>query len=128
MADPQTYNIKDANGGTVTYTPNPDPAVGTKQDAIKSSVEKVGTRAYGAVERVVVGAASAQSAPVLATEVMLHASVKCYFLVGTDPTAAAGTSIPLEMGEKFHLKIESGKRIAVVRDSADGYLHVVAVA
>jgi len=128
MADPLTYEIKDANNNTVTYTPNPDPATGGKQDATTTAVNLIGTRAYGAVERVAVGAASAQSGAIVASEVLLHASVKCYVLAGADPTATDATAIPLEAGEKFHMRITSGHKIAVIRDDADGFLHIAAVA
>lgn len=86
-----------------------------------------GTRAYGTVERVASGAASAQSAAITAEEVLLHASARCYVLAGANPTAAAATSIPLEAGEKFHMRITSGHKIAVIRDTADGFLHIAPV-
>lgn len=128
------------------FTPNDDPAKGAKQDAGNALIEavadalleeilpaltgKVGTRKYGAVTRVDVGAASALSSAITATEVMLVASAKMYVLAvaGTGtPTVSATTGIPMEAGEKFHLQIESGQRIAHIRDTADGKLHIVSV-
>jgi hypothetical protein len=95
----------------------------------RDAIRHIGTRFYDTanLQRVAVASTSAQSSAVSANEVMLHASTKCYVLAGADPTAAASTSIPLEAGEKFHLQITSGHKIAVIRDSADGYLHVVPV-
>jgi hypothetical protein len=90
-------------------------------------VRGVGTRAYGDAERVAVSSSSAQSSAIYAVEVLLHASTKCYVKTGSNPTAAATTSIPLEAGEKFHLRLTYGHKIAVIRDSADGYLHIVPV-
>lgn len=113
-----TILIKNANGTNTT--------VSTIDDLLPA-VAVIGTRAYGTVERVTVGSTSAQSAAKTATEVLLHASVKCYVLVGANPTAAPATSIPLEAGEKFHMRITSGQKIAVIRDTADGFLHIVNV-
>lgn len=86
------------------------------------------TRAYGTVERVAVSSTSAQTTTTLnASEVMLHASTKLYFVVGSNPTASATTGIPLEAGEKFHLQITPNQKIAFIRDASDGYVHVVQV-
>jgi len=107
------------------------PATEAKQDAAIASINKVGTRAYGTPVRQAVAAASAVSSAVTATEVMLHAKVACYFAVvpGTgSPTVAADAGIPLEAGEKFHVRITSGQRIAVIRDTEDGFLYIVPVA
>lgn len=89
-----------------------------------------GTRKYDYAngQRVVVGAASAQSTAITATEVLLHASTRCFVLSSADPTAVAtGASIPLEAGEKFHLRIKSGDEIAVIQDTAGGFLHIIPV-
>lgn len=101
-------------------------SAGRKLSALSSNL--TGTRAYGTVERVASVAASGQSAAIVAEEVLLHASHRCFVLSGANPTAAATTSIPLEAGEKFHMRITSGHKIAVIRDTADGYLHIAAVA
>lgn len=144
MTDP--FPFLDADLERRTFTPNPDPAKGAKQDAgnelLQEAVDalmdsilpaltgKVGTRKYGTVTRVDVGAASALSTAIAATEVMLVASAKMYVLpvAGTGtPTVSATTGIPLEAGEKFHLQIESGQRIAHIQDTAAGKLHIVPV-
>lgn len=104
------------------------PATEAKQDTTNAEIIRMGTRTYGAIQRVAVAAASAQSTAITATEVLLHASTKCYVLAGASPTAAATTSIPLEAGEKFHQRITSGHKIAVIRDALDGFLHIAAVA
>lgn len=104
------------------------PATEAKQDTAIAGQATIGTRAYGTGARVAVGSGSTQSSAITATEVLLHASVKCYVKAGSAPTAVAnGDSIPLEAGEKFHMRITSGHKIAVIRDSADGYLHIVPV-
>lgn len=144
MTDP--FPFLDGDLVRRTFTPNPDPAKGEKQDEGNALLEavvdalvdtilpaltgKVGTRKYGAVSRVDVGSSSALSTAITATEVMLVASAKMYVLAvaGTGtPTVSATTGIPLEAGEKFHLQIESGQRIAHIRDTADGKLHIVPV-
>jgi len=87
----------------------------------------VGTRAYGAgLARVAVAAASAQSAAIAATEVLVHASTRCFIATGLNPTATTN-DVPIEAGEKFTLRITSGHKVAVIRDTADGYLNVVPV-
>lgn len=92
----------------------------------KASLDIVGTRAYGAGQQVAIAAASAASTGLTATEVLLHASSRCFVRVGAAATAAAG--IPLETGEKFHLRLTSGQQINVIRDTADGSLNIVPVA
>jgi hypothetical protein len=97
-------------------------------DGVEGLLGTIGTRAYGTpLARRSVGAASAQSGAVNATEVMLHASTRCFVATGVNPTATAD-SIPLEAGEKFHMRITSGHLIAVIRESADGFLNIVPVA
>jgi hypothetical protein len=95
----------------------------------RDAVRHIGTRPYdwASIERVAVSSTSAQSAAISANEVTVHASTKCYILAGANPTAAASTSIPLEAGEKFSFQIPAGHKIAVIRDSADGYLHIAPV-
>jgi len=98
--------------------------------ATQASLILVGTRAYGAaVSRVSVGGTSAQSGAITAPagEVLVHASTRCFIAAGANPTATT-SDIPLEAGEKFHLRITTGHKIAVLRDSADGYLNIVPVA
>jgi hypothetical protein len=124
--------IKDGAGSPKTVATTDNGGVHTPHhrdpEAI-AAIGLVGTRSYGAGSRISVGSSSSQSSAVTATEVLLHASTKCYVKAGSDPTAVAdGDSIPLEAGEKFHMRITSGHKIAVIRDSADGYLHIVPVA
>ena len=106
------------------------PSTEAKQDSEIAAVNRVGTRAYGAVQRAAVASASAVSSAISATEILLHASTKCFVLAvaGTGtPVVAADTGVPLEAGEKFHMRITSGQRIAVIRDTADGFLHIAPV-
>jgi len=107
------------------------PATEAKQDTALAATALVGTRAYAApMTRVAVGSTSAYSEAVTATEVLLHASTRCFVQV----VAASGTptittsAIPLEAGEKFHLRLTSGQRVGVIRDTADGFLNIIPVA
>lgn len=144
MTDP--FPFLDGDLVRRTFTPNPDPAKGEKQDAGNVLLEavadaltdailpaltgKVGTRRYDTGTRVNVGPDSALSTAIAATEVMLVASAKMYVLpvAGTGtPEVTVETGIPMEAGEKFHLQITSGQRIAHLRDTADGTLHIFPV-
>lgn len=104
------------------------PATEAKQDTLNAAALLIGTRTYGAAAtRVSVSGTSAQSAAITGTEVLLHASTRCFVAAGSNPTATTN-DIPLESGEKFHMRITSGHKIAVLQDSASGYLNVVPVA
>lgn len=138
-----TMNVKDAAGQDVPIekplAPGRAAAVASRPVALSTedlaalasilaAVDRTGTRTYGTVERVSVGAAANPSGAITATEVLLHASVKCYVLAGSGtPSPTASTGIPLEAGEKFHMRITSGHKIGVIRDAADGYLHIAPV-
>ncbi len=92
------------------------------------------TRAYGfaAGQRLTTaGAGQVRSAAIAAGEVLLHASVRGFFRVGDAAVVASvgAGSIPLESGEKFHLRINSGQFVSFIRDgAADGSLSIVPVA
>lgn len=106
------------------------PATEAKQDAAIAATATIGTRAYGtAATRVAYSGTSAQSATIAATEVLLHncGEGRCYVKAGSSPTATVN-DIPLEAGEKFHLRVTSGHRVAVLQDSAAGSLNIVPVA
>lgn len=86
--------------------------------------------AFADLQRLAIGAAIARTDPIdEASEVCLHASSKCFVIVGeaADLSVAAATGLPLEAGEKFHVQIKPGDRVAVIRDMADGFLHVLPV-
>jgi hypothetical protein len=94
-----------------------------------------GTRYYDWTlggQRIVIGAASLQSAAIgvvgtnYTNEVLLHASIKCYVKNGANPVVD-NTGIPLEAGEKFHMQITPGDKIAVIQDAAGGFLNIVPV-
>lgn len=102
------------------------PATAANQATAIAAIATIGTRAYGAGQQVAIGAASAASTGLAATEVLLHASARCFIRVATAATAGAG--IPLEAGEKFHLRLTSGQQIHVIRDTVDGVLNIVPVA
>lgn len=116
-----TITVKDAAGV--------DRVISTTDDLIPIT-RLIGTRSYnyGAIQRLNVAAVAADSAAIAATEVMVHASVKCYILPGATGTATASNGIPIEAGEKFHFRITSGHKISVIRDTADGFITIVPVA
>lgn len=89
------------------------------------------TRAYDWAngQRVAVGVGSTPSAAIDAIEVMLRPSVRCFVVVGQNPTAVnAAGAIPLEAGESFHLQLNASDKVAVIRDTADGFLYILPVA
>lgn len=97
--------------------------------ATNAALALVGTRGYSAgAARLAYAGASAQSAAIAASEVMLHncGTARCYVAAGANP-AATVNDIPLEAGEKFHLRITSGHKIAALQDSAAGNLNLVPV-
>lgn len=97
--------------------------------AQSAALATVGTRAYGTAEnRLAINSAGAASSGITATEVLLHASSRCFVKSGSGTPTATVNDIPLEAGEKFHMRITSGHKIAVIRDTADGFLNIVPVA
>jgi len=98
--------------------------------ATNAALALIGTRAYGApATRLAYSGSSAQSAAIAATEVLLHncGTGRCFVASATNPTATTD-SIPLEPGEKFHLRITSGHKIAALQESTGGNLNIVPVA
>lgn len=87
------------------------------------------TRRYGSGQRVTIGAASVSSAIFNGPdEVLMHGDSRCFVLSGPPGTTVTNaTGIPLEAGEKFHMQVGTGHVIAVIRDSADGFLNIVPV-
>jgi hypothetical protein len=102
-------------------------ATSAKQDNVIAAIATIGTRAYGAgIARVAIGASDNPTSGLAATEVMLHASARCFVRVGA---AATINDIPLEAGEKFTLRLNSGQQIHVIGDTdSTGFLNVVPVA
>ena len=89
------------------------------------------TRAYvtaASRQRLAVGANSTASVAVAAAEVMLCATTDLFFDHGPAPTAGSVSGIPMKAGEKFHLQVKAGDRIAAIRAAADGFLLIVPVA
>lgn len=92
------------------------------------------TRAYDWVagqRLTTAGAAAVRSTAIAAAEVLLHASARGFVAVG-DATVVASVgagSIPMEAGEKFHLRLTSGQHVSFIRDgAADASLTVMPVA
>lgn len=71
---------------------------------------------------------AAQSAAITANMVILVSDTKCWFKVGTNPTAtAAAGSQPLPADTILPIGIRPGDKISVIRDAASGNLSVMPV-
>ena len=82
-----------------------------------------GTRAYTFLESLAVSSSSAQSAALTGCdEVLLCATEDMWIVAGSDPTATTSTGIPLVAGEKFHMRVTPGSKIAAIRNASDGSL------
>lgn len=106
------------------------PATEAKQDSVIAGQATIGTRSYGtAATRLAYSGTSAQSGTITGTEVLLHncGDGRCYVKAASNPTATVN-DIPLEPGEKFHMRITSGHKIAALQDDAAGNLNIVPVA
>lgn len=91
------------------------------------------TRAYnlpGSV-KITTGATSAVTANAVGvSEILVVATAALWFTMDTAPTAAASTAgnIFMAAGEKFHLQVNPGFKVAAIQDSAAGALYVIPVA
>lgn len=93
-------------------------------------IAPIGTRRYGAGQRIAIASTQSTTAdmPDNIDEVLLHASARCFVLAVTGAgTVSNVTGIPLETGEKFHMQLRNDEKIAVIRDTADGWLNIVPV-
>jgi hypothetical protein len=107
------------------------PSTSAKQDSEIAAIGTVGTRAYGtSVARLAYAGASAASTVITGTEVLLHncGTARCYVKSGSGTPVATANDIPIEAGEKFHLRITTGDKIAAIQDSFGGNLNIVPVA
>ena len=73
------------------------------------------------------GTSARTTNPVNANEVMLHASTKSFVAIGDSSVTATAAGIPLEAGEKFHLKLTYGQYVAAIQDSEAGTVSVIPV-
>ncbi len=89
------------------------------------------TRAYdfSTAQKVVTGAASAQSGALASNEVLLSATANMYINIGSNPTAASTAgNLWLAAGAFFHLQVTPGvDKIAAIQDSAAGALFIIPV-
>jgi hypothetical protein len=89
------------------------------------------TRAYdyGSIVVLAVGAASVRNgSPIVAREVLLHTSTRCFFRIGgSGVVATSANGIPLEAGEKFHVQLSADQYVSVIQDTAAGSLSIVPV-
>jgi hypothetical protein len=96
------------------------------QDGQATDVLKLNTS--GGV-RIAIGAASAQSSALTEGTYYVCANVACFLAVGSNPTAVAtGTSLPLFGASIWRTYVTPGDKIAVIRDTTDGYLWLIPAA
>lgn len=82
------------------------------------------------IQNVAIGATSAQSSAVNAStkRIVMSASSACWVALGSDPTAAAHDGafyLPAD-GQSYPFSVVPGvTKIAVIQDSADGYLSII---
>jgi hypothetical protein len=92
---------------------------------------RIGTRALLApLTRVAYTSSSAQSASITtSTEVTLIncGTARCFIATGANPTATTN-SHPLPPDVPYTIRIAANDKIAVIRDTADGFLNIVPVA
>lgn len=84
----------------------------------------------GANQKVSFTGTSAQATNAVAvtcTVVLLYATQNCWIKFAANPTAVAndGASVYLAAGERLALGIEPGHKIAVIRDTTSGDLHIL---
>ena len=133
---PTSLGIRPASG-SLSVAPASDASfvvTGTAGGPVAVTVptNTTSTRAYDFAngQRLSVSSTSARTTAVAASEVMVHASTRCFIRIGDNTVVAssAAGSFPLEIGEKFHLRLTSGQFVAAIRDTADGFLTVMPVA
>lgn len=81
---------------------------------------------YASCQQVGIGAVSAQSAAIASEMIALYATGDCYINIGSNPTAS-NTNMFLAAGERLHVVITSGQKVAVIQASAVGTLHITPV-
>jgi len=126
-SSPVSVNIPNADGRALVATSR-SVCIAT-EDLV--SLTTTGTRAYNYAtgQRITTsGAGQVRSTAITGTEILLHASIRGFIRIGdvsVVATVGAG-SIPLEAGEKFHLRITTGQFVSWIRDGAvDGSLSIV---
>jgi len=112
---------------------NPLPTGGVPTDKMGT-----GTREYNFTDATRTAVAATSTAAVAigtlgeSREVMAHASTRCFVRFGASDVAAASAGagqLILEAGERFHLRLAAGvTHFRVIRDTADGFITVTAVA
>ena len=126
-------------GNTIPLSKLPDgkghAAVVLLIDSAGRLLDVSGTREHNvaALSRQAVGSASARVAlPALGAsrEIYVMSSSRCFFQTGDGTVvAAAGTSHPLAVDERFYLRVPAGHtHIAFIRDTADGFITICPVA
>ena len=95
----------------------------------------IGTRAYnyGAATRTAFSSTSSAAVALGALsaerEIMITATARCFLVFGASDVAAAdgtaATNLPIEPGEKFHIRLPAGvTHYRVIRDTSDGVLNM----
>lgn len=73
-------------------------------------------------------ATSAQTAAAIGfSEIAIFATQNAWVTFSTNPTAAADTAgnLYLSAGVLYHLQVDSTHKMAAIRDSADGAVHII---
>lgn len=80
----------------------------------------------GAQQRISVSATAAQSAAFITNVITLYTTKDCWIVHGKNPVAVVndGNSIFLPGGFFHVFLVEEGDKVSVIRDTADGYLHI----
>lgn len=131
MAYPMQIQGVDAAGNEVPLRLSADGSM-----AATDTLGGTRTYDYAGNQRVAVGVASTAAAalPALSAsrEIMAHASTRCFVRFGASGLAAASAGagqLVLEAGERFHFRLAAtSTHYRVIRDTADGFLTITAVA
>lgn len=85
---------------------------------------------FSAGQTLSLAGSAVRSTPILAQEIMVSSTVRCWIKVGgTTVAATAGAgSMQLAPDEKFHLQLGNDQYISVIQDSVAGTAIVVPVA
>lgn len=78
--------------------------------------------------RIAISSSSVQSSALTGGSYLLANSQACYLAIGSNPTAAnAAAALPLFGPCLFTLNVPDQEKIAVIRDTTDGYLWIIPI-
>ena len=91
-----------------------------------SKGDKVDIFYPGSTEKVAVSDSSARSSAITSGVVRLYSTTDAYITVATTPTAAS-TDMPIASSTEYHIGVPDNEKVAVIRKSSNGYLHITSV-